>query len=358
MPTGACGINCDVCGLNRLEICSTCGSGISQKAQEKLMAQLDISERRIPQDGRIRWHINESQSIDFRVSVLPTLWGEKLVLRNLDTSHRLLELDNLGMLEEQLQQFRSALRRSQGLILVTGPTGSGKTQTLYTGIQQLNRAERNIATAEDPVEFTIDGVNQVPVNDRNGLNFSRILRAFLRQDPDVLMVGEIRDQETAEIAIKAAQTGHLVMASLHTNDALGALDRLRNMGVAAYNLAAAASLLISQRLLRRLCEHCKEPLRLPRDTLLAQGFTSDEIPELCLFEANGCEQCHGGYQGRVGIYEVVPVSAELARRIISGEHSGDLATWLRDNSHTDMRRAALLKVRQGISSLEEANRLT
>ena len=327
-------------------------------ARLKVMAQLDISERRIPQDGRIRWRTSGAESIDFRVSVLPTLWGEKLVLRNLDTSHRLLELDGMGMQEWQLQQFTAALGRSQGLILVTGPTGSGKTQTLYTGIQQLNRAERNIATAEDPVEFTIDGVNQVPVNEKNGLSFARILRAFLRQDPDVLMVGEIRDRETAEIAIKAAQTGHLVLATLHTNDALGALDRLQNMGIAPYNLASAATLLIAQRLLRRLCEYCKEPLHLPRDTLMEQGFSADEIQELTLFQADGCEQCHGGYRGRIGIYEVVPVSSELARRIMSGEHSKDLAAFLKSNSHIDMRRAALLKAKQGISSLEEANRLT
>lgn len=327
-------------------------------ARLKVMAQLDISERRIPQDGRIRWHLGGRRKIDFRISVLPTLWGEKLVLRNLDTSHRLLALEGLGMQDEQLQCYKDALLRSQGLILVTGPTGSGKTQTLYTGIQQLNRAERNIATVEDPVEFNIEGVNQVPVNSRSGLTFARILRAFLRQDPDILMVGEIRDAETAEIAIKAAQTGHLVLATLHTNDALGALDRLRSMGVAPYNLAAAVSLLMAQRLLRRLCEHCKSPLDLPEDVLSKQGFAADIIPKLRLFQANGCSQCHGGYQGRVGIYEVVPVSAQLAERIMSGEHGRNLTAGIGIGTQVDMRQSALSKVAQGITSLEEANRLT
>jgi len=345
----------------------------------KVMAQLDISERRLPQDGRIRWRSaaedwrtgsgipvktaeNRNASVDFRISVLPTLWGEKLVLRNLDSSHRLLEPEGLGFEQEQLLQFRNALHKNQGLILVTGPTGSGKTQTLYTGIQELNRSDRNIATAEDPVEFNIDGINQVAVNNKSGLSFARILRAFLRQDPDILMVGEVRDSETAEIAIKAAQTGHLVLATLHCNSALAALDRLSSMGIPAYNLAAASSLFMAQRLVRKLCRYCKQAIKLPDKILLDQGFTQQSIEKIqaseSLFQANGCAHCHGGYRGRVGIYEVVPVSEQLAGRIMSGASSLELSQVARNSGHLDMRQAALLKVGSGVTSLEEANRLT
>lgn len=324
----------------------------------KVMAQLNTSERRIPQDGRIRWQSAEGKKIDFRLNVLPTLWGEKLVLRNLDTSHRLMKLDGLGLGASQLDIVNDALHRSQGLILVTGPTGSGKTQTLYTAIHSLNIANKNIATVEDPVEFNIDGVNQVAVHNQNGLTFARALRAFLRQDPDILMVGEIRDAETAEIAIKAAQTGHLVLASLHTNDALGALDRLANMGVAPYNLAAACSLLVAQRLLRKLCEHCKEPLQLPDDVLKAQGFDEAELNQLTLFQASGCKHCQHGYKGRIGIYEVVPVFEELSQLIMAGQHGQSLTSCARANGYPSMRHAALTNVGLGISSLEEANRLT
>lgn len=324
----------------------------------KVMAQLDISERRSSQDGRIRWQFAEDRNVDFRVSVLPTLWGEKLVLRNLDTAHRRLNFDSLGLDGDQHQQFRNVLMRSQGLILVTGPTGSGKTQTLYTGIQLLNKADRNIATVEDPVEFNIDGVNQVAVNHKSELSFAQVLRALLRQDPDILMIGEIRDSETAEIAIKAAQTGHLVLATLHSNDALGALDRLAGMGIAAYNLAAACSLLMAQRLLRKLCKYCKEPLQLPASVLVEQGFNEQEIPQLSLHQASGCERCHGGYQGRIGIYDVVPVTDELSRHIMSGKHSQDLIRLIGASAVSGLRRSALSKVARGITSLEEANRLT
>ncbi len=324
----------------------------------KVMAQLDTSERRLPQDGRIRWHTNEGKKVDFRVNSLPTLWGEKLVLRNLDTSQRLLKMEGLGLEDFQLKAVNKALHSSQGLILVTGPTGSGKTQTLYTAIQQLNLNSQNIATVEDPIEFNIDGVNQVAVNTRSGLTFARALRAFLRQDPDVLMVGEIRDAETAEIAIKAAQTGHLVLATLHTNDALGALDRLANMGVAPYNLAAACSLLVAQRLMRKLCDNCKEPLQLPDKVLMEQGYSEEELRSLSLYQANGCKYCQDGYRGRIGIYEVVPVFDELSGLIIEGQHSQKLSQCVRDRGYHSMRRAALGKVALGMSSLEEANRLT
>ena len=328
-------------------------------ARLKVMAQLDISERRIPQDGRIRLRLDNGKRVDFRVSVLPTLWGEKLVLRNLDTGSRFLELDSLGMETAQLQLFQGALQRSQGLILVTGPTGSGKTQTLYSGLRLLNTAERNIATAEDPVEFNIEGVNQVPVNHQSGLGFARILRAFLRQDPDVLMVGEIRDPETAEIAIKAAQTGHLVLATLHTNSAVEALSRLTNMGVAHYNLGSAVSLLLAQRLLRRLCSHCKESHQLPDQVLKAAGLT--DLPgeqALQVFQAAGCRHCRSGYRGRVGIYEVVPVTEALSQRIMSGNNSLQLARQAREDGYPTLRQAALHKVARGVTSLEEANRLT
>ena len=324
----------------------------------KVMAQLDISERRGPQDGRIRWQATGSRYVDFRVSVLPTLWGEKLVLRNLDTSHRRLNLESLGLDNNQFEQFRSALKSSQGLILVTGPTGSGKTQTLYTGIQQLNKSDRNIATVEDPVEFNIDGVNQIPVNHKSGLSFAQILRSLLRQDPDILMIGEIRDSETAEIAIKAAQTGHLVLATLHSNTALGALDRLAGMGIAPYNLAASCSLLMAQRLLRKLCERCKECLLLPDSVLIEQGFKEQDIPQLSLYQARGCEHCHSGYQGRIGIYEVVPVTNQLSGHIMSGKHSQELIRLSRTNGVIGLRQSALSKVARGITSLEEANRLT
>jgi len=327
-------------------------------ARLKVMARLDISERRVPQDGRIRLRLDANRRVDFRVSALPTLWGEKLVLRNLDTSNRFLDLAGLGMDAQQLNLYQAALRSSQGLILVTGPTGSGKTQTLYAGLSLLNTAERNIATAEDPVEFNLEGINQVPVNHKSGLGFAQILRAFLRQDPDVLMVGEIRDPETAEIAIKAAQTGHLVLATLHTNSAIEALNRLTNLGVAPYNLGSAASLLLAQRLLRRLCSHCKESHRLPEKILRAEGLADCSSSRPNLFQAVGCEHCRAGYRGRVGIYEVVPVTEALSQRIISGNNSLQLARQAREDGFATLRQAALHKVAQGITSLEEANRLT
>lgn len=327
-------------------------------ARLKVMAHLNIAERRLPQDGRIRLRLDSRRRVDFRVSVLPTLWGEKLVLRNLDNGNRFLDLDGLGMEPGQRQLYQAALRRSQGLILVTGPTGSGKTQTLYSGLSLLNTPERNIATAEDPVEFNLDGINQVPVNHKCGLGFAQILRAFLRQDPDILMVGEVRDPETAEIAIKAAQTGHLVLATLHTNSAVEALTRLSNMGVAPYNLGSAVSLLLAQRLLRRLCSHCKERQALPDKVLRAEGLTDRTGSPPTLFHAVGCSRCRDGYRGRVGIYEVVPVNDSLSQRIMSGDNSLQLSRQAREDGCTSLRQAALHKVACGITSIEEANRLT
>lgn len=324
----------------------------------KVMAQLDIAERRLPQDGRLRMQLGENQHADFRVSSLPTLWGEKLVLRNLSPGNQHLGLAGLGLEETQLDALQQALHQTQGLILVTGPTGSGKTQTLYAGIDALNEPGRNIATVEDPVEFNLEGINQVPVNHRNQLGFARVLRAFLRQDPDVLMVGEIRDSETADIAIKASQTGHLVLSTLHTNNAAEALNRLRNMGIADYNLASSLSLLVAQRLLRRLCPRCKESVQIPENVLREQGFSPSRIAENRLFRAVGCDHCRGGFRGRTGIYEVVPVSRELTQSIMSGAHSSEITALARAAGYHDLRQSALAKVAQGITSLEEANRLT
>ncbi len=324
----------------------------------KVMARMNIAERRLPQDGRIHLQSQGGKPVDFRVSSLPTPWGEKIVLRNLASVRQVLGLSGLGMEADQLQQFQQAIAKPQGLILVTGPTGSGKTQTLYAALDALNCAERNLATAEDPVERSLEGINQVAVNTSSGLDFARILRALLRQDPDVIMIGEIRDAETADIACKAAQTGHLVLSTLHTNSAGEALSRLAGMGVASYNLAASLSLLLAQRLLRRLCEHCKESEQLPENVLRSQGFRQLPTPAEPLYRAVGCEHCHRGYRGRVGIYEVVPVSAELSRRIMQGGEGfagSELSSMARSDS---LRQSALAKVSAGLTSLEEANRLT
>lgn len=324
----------------------------------KVMARMNIAERRLPQDGRIHLQSRGGKPVDFRVSSLPTPWGEKIVLRNLASVRQVLGLSGLGMEADQLQQFQQAIAKPQGLVLVTGPTGSGKTQTLYAALDALNCAERNLATAEDPVERSLEGINQVAVNTSSGLDFARILRALLRQDPDVIMIGEIRDAETADIACKAAQTGHLVLSTLHTNSAGEALSRLAGMGVASYNLAASLSLLLAQRLLRRLCEHCKESEQLPENVLRSQGFRQLPTSAEPLYRAVGCEHCHRGYRGRVGIYEVVPVSAELSRRIMQGGEGiagSELTSMARSDS---LRQSALAKVSAGLTSLEEANRLT
>tara|TARA_Y100000296_G_scaffold87278_1_gene131749 strand:+ start:639 stop:2339 length:1701 start_codon:yes stop_codon:yes gene_type:complete len=327
-------------------------------ARLKVMSQMDISERRIPQDGRIKMKISKNKAIDFRVNTLPTLWGEKIVLRILDPSSAKLGIDALGYEEDQKQLYLEALSNPQGMILVTGPTGSGKTVSLYTGLNILNVEGTNISTAEDPVEINLEGINQVNVNNKVGLDFASALRSFLRQDPDVVMVGEIRDLETAQIAIKAAQTGHLVLSTLHTNSAAETLTRLANMGVPAFNIATSVSLIIAQRLARRLCSSCKTPAEIPPETLQEEGFTEEQISHGDFFSPVGCPHCNGGYKGRVGIYEVVKVTDAVSRIIMSGGNSIEISDAARNEGFANLRTSALKKVAAGITSLEEANRVT
>ena len=328
-------------------------------ARVKVMSRMDISERRVPQDGRIKLKLSKKRAIDFRVNTCPTLFGEKVVLRILDPSSAQLGIDALGYEPEQKQLYMDALANPYGMILVTGPTGSGKTVSLYTGLNILNVPETNISTAEDPAEINLEGINQVNVNDKVGLTFAEALKAFLRQDPEIIMVGEIRDLETASIAIKAAQTGHLVMSTLHTNDAPQTLTRLMNMGVPAFNIATSVNLIIAQRLGRRLCEDCKTLDDLPQEVLVSEGFTKADLAEgIKIYKAVGCDKCTGGYKGRVGIYQVMAVSEEMGRLIMGGANSIDLADQARKEGIDDLRRSALKKVMQGLLSLEEANRVT
>ncbi len=327
-------------------------------ARLKVMSKLDIAEKRVPQDGRIKLKLSQKKSIDFRVSSLPTLWGEKIVMRILDSDSAMLGIDILGYEETQKKLYLSALEQPQGMILVTGPTGSGKTVSLYTGQNILNTEETNISTAEDPVEINLPGINQVQMNTKAGLTFPIALKAFLRQDPDVIMVGEIRDLETAEIAIKAAQTGHLVLSTLHTNSAPETLTRLLNMGVPAYNVASSVSLIIAQRLARRLCNHCKAPEHLPEQELLKQGFTPEQLPTMKLFKPVGCEYCTGGYKGRVGIYEVMPISGVIAEKIMAGANSLEIAQQAQREGVNNLRQSGLLKAAAGLTSLAEINRVT
>ncbi|AHL76702.1 general secretion pathway protein GspE [Stutzerimonas stutzeri] len=327
-------------------------------ARLKVMAGLDISERRKPQDGRIKMKLSKTKAIDFRVNTLPTLWGEKIVMRILDPSSAQMGIDALGYEEDQKELYMNALKQPQGMILVTGPTGSGKTVSLYTGLNILNTVDVNISTAEDPVEINLEGINQVNVNPRQGMDFSQALRAFLRQDPDIIMVGEIRDLETAEIAIKAAQTGHMVMSTLHTNSAAETLTRLRNMGVAAFNIATSVNLIIAQRLARKLCGSCKKEVELPREALMEEGFPADKIGTFKVYGPVGCENCKGGYKGRVGIYEVVKNTPALARIIMEDGNSIDISTQMRKDGFNDLRTSALVKAMQGVTSLEEVNRVT
>ncbi|NRH42930.1 type IV-A pilus assembly ATPase PilB [Pseudomonas sp. MS15a(2019)] len=327
-------------------------------ARLKVMSNMDISERRKPQDGRVKLKVSKTKSIDFRVNTLPTLWGEKIVMRILDSSSAQMGIDALGYEDVQKELYLQALKQPQGMILVTGPTGSGKTVSLYTGLNILNTEDINISTAEDPVEINLEGINQVNVNPRQGLDFSQALRAFLRQDPDVIMVGEIRDLETAEIAIKAAQTGHMVMSTLHTNSAAETLTRLRNMGVPAFNLATSVNLIIAQRLARKLCNKCKRIHEVPREALLAEGFREEEIGTFTLYQPIGCEDCNAGYRGRVGIYEVVKVTPALQQMIMEEGNSIEIAARMRKEGFNDLRRSGLVKAMQGITSLEEINRVT
>lgn len=326
-------------------------------ARLKVMASMDISERRKPQDGRIKLKVSANKSIDFRVNTLPTLWGEKIVMRILDSSSAKMGIDALGYEEDQKQLYLDALKQPQGMILVTGPTGSGKTVSLYTGLNILNTIDVNISTAEDPVEINLEGINQVNVNPKQGMDFTTALRAFLRQDPDVIMVGEIRDLETAEIAIKAAQTGHMVMSTLHTNSAAETLTRLRNMGVAAFNLATSVNLIIAQRLARKLCA-CKQEVTVPDDVLLNEGFSPEQVGTFKVYGPKGCDNCNGGYKGRVGIYEVVKSTPALQRIIMEDGNSIDIDAQMRKDGFNSLRASGLLKVIQGVTSLAEVNRVT
>ena len=320
---------------------------------------MDIAERRVPQDGRIKLRLSKKRSIDFRVNTCPTLFGEKVVLRILDVASAQLGIDALGYEPEQKALYMKALASPYGMILVTGPTGSGKTVSLYTGLNILNVPETNISTVEDPVEINLEGINQVNVHDKVGLTFAEALRAFLRQDPDVIMVGEIRDLETAGIAIKAAQTGHLVLSTLHTNDAPQTLTRLMNMGVPAFNIATSINLIIAQRLGRRLCTQCKTLEEIPEQSLLKEGFTREDLKqELKIYKAVGCDQCNNGYKGRIGIYQVMKISEEMSRLIMSGANAIDLADQAAKENIPDLRQSALKKVKAGMISLEEANRVT
>lgn len=328
-------------------------------ARLKVMARLDIAERRLPQDGRIKLRLAKNKSIDLRVSTLPTMWGEKVVLRILDSSAASLNIDMLGFDDKQKKLYLDTLAKPQGMILVTGPTGSGKTVSLYTGLNILNTSELNISTAEDPVEINLPGINQVQINPKAGLSFASALRSFLRQDPDVVMVGEIRDLETAEIAIKAAQTGHLVLSTLHTNSAAETLTRLLNMGVPAFNVASSVTLIMAQRLARRLCPHCKQSHHIPDSELLEMGYTQQEVSEgITLYKPVGCEECSNGYKGRVGIYEMLPMSENIANLIMEGGNSLQIADMAIKEGMMTLYRSGLEKARMGITSLAEVNRVT
>ncbi len=324
----------------------------------KVMAGLDIAERRVPQDGRIKLNLSKSKSMDFRVSTLPTLFGEKIVLRILDSSSAKLGIDKLGYEENQKQLYLDAIHKPYGMVLVTGPTGSGKTVSLYTALNILNMPERNISTVEDPVEIRVEGINQVQQNTKRGMTFAAALRSFLRQDPDVIMVGEIRDLETAEIAIKAAQTGHMVLSTLHTNDAPQTIARLMNMGIAPYNITSSVTLVIAQRLARRLHE-CKRPIELQPQILLAAGFSQEDIDAgLTIYEPVGCDHCNEGYKGRVGIYQVMPMLEDIQKIVLQGGNALQIAAVARAAGINDLRASALLKVKQGVTSLTEIDRVT
>jgi len=328
-------------------------------ARLKVMSRMDIAERRVPQDGRIKMRLSKNRAIDFRVNTCPTLFGEKIVLRILDPSAAKIGIDALGYDEKQRALYEKYLSKPYGMILVTGPTGSGKTVSLYTGLNILNTVDRNISTAEDPAEINLPGVNQVNVNPKVGLTFASALKAFLRQDPDVIMVGEIRDLETAEIAIKAAQTGHLVLSTLHTNDAPRTLTRLVDMGVKPYAIATSVSLIIAQRLARRLCGNCKEVRDVPAEALRKEGFTDDDIKAgLTIFGPVGCKSCNDGYKGRLGIFQVMEVSEIMGRLIMEGGNAMQIADQATKEGVVDLRRAGLNKVKEGLTSLEEINRVT
>ena len=343
-----------------LQVIATPPKKISRRmsARIKVMSRLNTSEKRKPQDGRIHFPVGEGKFIDFRVSTLPTLYGEKIVMRILDSSSASLGVDMLGFEPEQKKALMSAISKPDGMILVTGPTGSGKTVTLYTALNILNTSETNIATAEDPCEIQLPGINQVNVDPKAGLTFASALKSFLRQDPDIIMVGEIRDLETSDIAIKAAQTGHLVLSTLHTNSAPETLTRLINMGVKPFNIASTIHLIVAQRLARRLCKTCKEVVKIPDDALLQLGFKKDELSSLTLYGPVGCDACSSGYKGRVGIYQVMPISPDMGRLVMDGKNAMDIADHAQKEGISDLRQSALKKARVGIISLQELERVT
>ncbi len=328
-------------------------------ARIKVMSRLDVSERPVPQDGRIKLKLSKTKSIDFRVSTCPTLYGEKVVMRILDSSMSI-PLEDLGYEDFQLELFMENLKKPYGMFLVTGPTGSGKTVSLYSGINLLNQVDVNISTAEDPVEINLPGVNQVQVDERTGMTFDKALKAFLRQDPDIILVGEIRDLGTGNIAIKAAQTGHMVMSTLHTNDAPQTLTRMLDMGIQPFAIATAVNIITAQRLGRRLCGRCKRPAEgIPKEALIAEGFTEEEVEnDLVIYEAVGCDQCNDGYKGRVGIYQVMPMSDEMKRLVMEGRNAIDLADQARREGIPDIRQSAIRKVKTGFTDLAEINRVT
>lgn len=327
-------------------------------ARLKVMSRLDISERRVPQDGRFKMRISKNRAIDFRVSSCPTLFGEKLVLRVLDPSSAKVGIEGLGLLDFQREMFLNAINRPQGMVIVTGPTGSGKTVTLYTALNILNTLERNISTAEDPVEIYLPGVNQVNVNPKAGLNFAECLKAFLRQDPDVVMVGEIRDLETAETAVKASQTGHLVLSTLHTNGAAETLMRLINIGVAPFNLATSITLIVAQRLARKLCDACKRPQDIPNKVLLDAGIPQDELADFQAYEPVGCAKCNEGYKGRVGLFELMPITDAIGRAVMSGGSTIEILETAKKEGLVTLHENGMRAVKAGITSLAEVNRVT
>ena len=327
-------------------------------ARIKILSRLDIAERRVPQDGRLKLAGQRNTKIDFRVSTLPTVHGEKVVMRLLDSSGASLKLSDLGMEADQLVHYEAAVKKPYGMVLVTGPTGSGKTVSLYSALSMLNRPETNISTVEDPVEINLDGINQVAINEKANLTFSAALRSFMRQDPDIIMVGEIRDLETAEIAIKASQTGHLVLSTLHTNDATATIMRMLNMGIAPYNVAGSINLIMAQRLARRLCSNCKQPTDLPPETLIDAGIKEDDIDNVTAFEAIGCDACTNGYKGRAGIFQVLPVSDKLTSMILKSAGQDELEFQAIEEGVLTLRQSALKKFATGQLSLAEVERVT
>ncbi len=324
----------------------------------KILSRLDIAEKRVPQDGRMKLRLSKTSEIDFRISTIPALFGEKVVIRILDTGGIALDLEALGFEPDQLEVYRKAIQRPYGMILVTGPTGSGKSISLYSALNVLNSVDRNISSVEDPVEVYLTGINQVNINEKANVNFATVLRAFLRQDPDVIMVGEIRDLETADIAVKASQTGHLVLSTLHTNDALGSITRLLNMGVEPFNVGSSVHLIMAQRLIRKLCSACKRPIEVPEPALLSAGFSREQVREAEIFGPVGCDSCTDGYKGRTGIFQMLPISEEMSLKIMSGAHQDELERIAQREKIKNLRQAGIIKVLKGVTSLAEVERVT